>query len=121
MKQRKGNPPLPLHSIPKTKICQGCARSKLSGISPAVHIGNDQAPEGRKRRPHALSRIRRIGEIAISDKIKPAPADSETSSHIPICPLYTPADLNARDQEHEVGYPGDYPFTRGVQATMYRG
>jgi len=50
-----------------------------------------------------------------------APADPETSSHIPIRPLYTPSDLNARDQEREVGYPGDYPYTRGVQATMYRG
>ena len=50
-----------------------------------------------------------------------AAADPETSSHIPIHALYTPADLNARDQESEVGYPGDYPFTRGVQATMYRG
>ena len=50
-----------------------------------------------------------------------APADPETSSHIPIRPLYTPADLNARDQEADVGYPGDYPYTRGVQATMYRG
>ena len=50
-----------------------------------------------------------------------AAADPETSSHIPIHALYTPADLNARDQESEVGYPGGYPFTRGVQATMYRG
>ena len=48
-------------------------------------------------------------------------ADPETSSHIPIHALYTPADLDARNQEREVGYPGDYPFTRGVQATMYRG
>ena len=60
----------------------------------------------------------------MTDKIKAEsrpPADPETSSHIPIRPLYTPEDLNARDQESEVGYPGDYPFTRGVQATMYRG
>src|SRR5579862_5635237 len=46
---------------------------------------------------------------------------SETSSHIPVKPLYTPADLKALDYESEVGYPGEYPFTRGVQATMYRG
>ena len=60
----------------------------------------------------------------MTDKPKaesPAPADPETSSHIPIRTLYTPADLNARNQEREVGYPGDYPYTRGVQATMYRG
>ena len=52
----------------------------------------------------------------------PAPAaDVETSSHIPVNPLYTPADLKGSDYESEVGYPGEYPFTRGVQATMYRG
>src|SRR6476659_2601035 len=60
----------------------------------------------------------------MTDKLKPAsrpPADPNTSSHIPIRPLYTPADLDARDQERDVGYPGNYPFTRGVQPTMYRG
>ena len=35
--------------------------------------------------------------------------------------LYTPADLQGHEFESEVGYPGQYPFTRGVQATMYRG
>src|SRR6202790_2456697 len=47
--------------------------------------------------------------------------DPETSSHIPVKPLYAPADLRGSDYESEVGYPGEYPFTRGVQATMYRG
>src|SRR5579871_5944664 len=45
----------------------------------------------------------------------------ETSSHIVVNPLYTPSDLKGSDYESEVGYPGEYPFTRGVQATMYRG
>jgi len=49
------------------------------------------------------------------------PVDSETSSHISVKALYTPADLKGSDYESEVGYPGEYPFTRGVQATMYRG
>src|SRR6201993_3545090 len=48
-------------------------------------------------------------------------AEIETSSHIPVKPLYTPADLKGSDYESEVGYPGEFPFTRGVQATMYRG
>jgi len=47
--------------------------------------------------------------------------DPETSSNIPIRQLYSPADLAGHDLEKEVGYPGQYPFTRGVQATMYRG
>jgi methylmalonyl-CoA mutase, N-terminal domain len=45
----------------------------------------------------------------------------ETPSHISVKALYTPADLKGSDYESEVGYPGEYPFTRGVQATMYRG
>ena len=36
-------------------------------------------------------------------------------------PLYTPADLEGWNYEAEAGYPGEFPFTRGVQATMYRG
>jgi methylmalonyl-CoA mutase N-terminal domain/subunit len=48
-------------------------------------------------------------------------AEVETSSHIPVNPLYTAADLKGTDYESEIGYPGEYPFTRGVQATMYRG
>jgi len=47
--------------------------------------------------------------------------DPETSSHLPVHTLYTPADLQGHEFESEVGYPGQYPFTRGVQATMYRG
>ena len=45
----------------------------------------------------------------------------ETSSHITVRPLYTPADLQGWDYDRQVGYPGQYPYTRGVQATMYRG
>jgi len=52
----------------------------------------------------------------------PSPAaDVQTSSHISVHPLYTPADLEAWDYDRQVGYPGEYPFTRGVQSTMYRG
>jgi methylmalonyl-CoA mutase, N-terminal domain len=47
--------------------------------------------------------------------------DPETSSHIPVRQLYTPADLNGWNEEDQLGYPGDFPFTRGVQPTMYRG
>jgi methylmalonyl-CoA mutase N-terminal domain/subunit len=35
--------------------------------------------------------------------------------------LYTPLDVGTTDFEKEVGFPGEYPYTRGVQATMYRG
>jgi len=45
----------------------------------------------------------------------------ESLSGIPIKPLYTPADLQAFDYEKKLGFPGEYPFTRGVYPTMYRG
>ena len=45
----------------------------------------------------------------------------ETSSHISVHPLYTPADLEGWDYDRDLNYPGQFPYTRGVQATMYRG
>jgi methylmalonyl-CoA mutase N-terminal domain/subunit len=43
------------------------------------------------------------------------------TSGIPINRLYTPLDQSDLDYLSEVGLPGQYPFTRGVQPTMYRG
>lgn len=42
-------------------------------------------------------------------------------SDIPVERLYTPLDVARLDYERDLGFPGDYPFTRGVQPTMYRG
>ena len=44
-----------------------------------------------------------------------------TVSGVPIKPLYTPDDVGGFDYEADLGYPGQYPFTRGVHASMYRG
>ncbi len=35
--------------------------------------------------------------------------------------LYSPLDITDFDYESKLGFPGEYPFTRGVQPTMYRG
>ncbi len=43
-----------------------------------------------------------------------------TTSEIPVADVYTPADLPGFDAARDLGLPGEYPFTRGVQATMYR-
>ncbi len=45
----------------------------------------------------------------------------ETESGIPVEPLFTPSDLGPWDYMEKLGLPGDYPFTRGVQPSMYRG
>ena len=43
----------------------------------------------------------------------------ETSSHISIKDLYTEKDLSPNSLQ-ELGVPGAFPFTRGIQSTMYR-
>lgn len=44
-----------------------------------------------------------------------------TLSEIPIKRVYTPDDTQKMDYLKELGFPGEYPYTRGVQPTMYRG
>lgn len=45
----------------------------------------------------------------------------ETTGGLRIDPLYTPDDLDGWEYNAQLGYPGEYPFTRGVQPSMYRG
>ncbi len=52
---------------------------------------------------------------------QPEKSEFRTSSGIPIDRLYTPADLEASDYSRDSGFSGEYPFTRGVYSTMYRG
>ena len=47
-------------------------------------------------------------------------AEFSTMSGVPIKPLYTPDDVEG-DYDEKVGYPGEYPYTRGVYPNMYRG
>ena len=43
-----------------------------------------------------------------------------TTSGIEMKRLFSPADVDAIDYNEDVGFPGEFPFTRGVQPTMYR-
>jgi methylmalonyl-CoA mutase, N-terminal domain len=44
-----------------------------------------------------------------------------TTSSEPVERLYTPLDVSDLDYGRDLGFPGEYPFTRGVHATMHRG
>ena len=44
-----------------------------------------------------------------------------TSSDLEVDTVYVPEDLDAFDYAEKLGYPGEYPYTRGVQPNMYRG
>jgi methylmalonyl-CoA mutase N-terminal domain/subunit len=54
-------------------------------------------------------------------KVPERDSDFETLSGEPLEPLYTPADVPDLDHDRDLGYPGHYPFTRGVYHSMYRG
>jgi methylmalonyl-CoA mutase, N-terminal domain len=60
----------------------------------------------------------------IEESLKRTPErkkDFLNTSGIPVHRLYTPLDLQDMDYLSDLGFPGSYPFTRGVQPTMYRG
>ena len=48
---------------------------------------------------------------------------ASTDSGIPVAALYTPLDAGVEDPEYleQRGLPGQFPFTRGIYSTMYRG
>lgn len=54
-------------------------------------------------------------------KAKERQGEFRTPSGIVLERLYAPEDIENLDYERDLGYPGEYPFTRGVQPTMYRG
>jgi methylmalonyl-CoA mutase N-terminal domain/subunit len=62
-------------------------------------------------------------ETTYGKAVKKAPerrARFETTSGVPLEPVYVASDVKAGLDER-LGLPGEYPFTRGVQSTMYRG
>jgi methylmalonyl-CoA mutase N-terminal domain/subunit len=56
--------------------------------------------------------------LSKSPEAKPA---FTTISGAPVERLYTPLDVKAMDYDRDLSYPGMFPYTRGVQPTMYRG
>lgn len=54
-------------------------------------------------------------------KVEKAAAKFPERKNLPEQRIYTPVDVEGLDYERDLGLPGTYPFTRGVQPTMYRG
>jgi len=73
---------------------------------------------------HANSRVRERTPVADSAE-KPQPGSAASSgttlSGIPLKTVYAPEDLADFDPQHSLGSPGEFPYTRGIYPTMYRG
>jgi len=61
------------------------------------------------------------GPLAKSLLRQPERDEHFATSSQPVQRLYTPLDVAGLDYLRDLGFPGEYPFTRGVQPTMYRG
>ena len=60
-------------------------------------------------------------EISTNGKQQQRNMKFMTTSSKPIAPLYGPADLDGIDYRHDLGDPGEFPYTRGIHKNMYRG
>jgi len=85
-------------------------------------------PADRRRRPTPPERAREERERWEQETLRPfmakAPERAEefvTTSSVPVKRIYTPEDVAGIDEVEDLGFPGEYPFTRGIYPTMYRG
>jgi len=69
----------------------------------------------------AMSQRRTAWKKRIDDGDQERQERFVTTSSRPIEQLYDPSDIAAIDYERDIGWPGEYPFTRGVHPTGYRG
>ena len=63
-------------------------------------------------------------EETLHDSLSKHPERLETfmtTSSVPVERLYTPLDVAGLDYGRDLGFPGEYPYTRGVHSTMHRG
>src|SRR5579884_2348895 len=103
------------------------SESSVSGTNGAQPHPADGAGQLPLFNPEAIERIaeeRRAWESgAVAKSVKRMPEQREsftTQSGMPIKRLYTPEDVANLDYLRDLGMPGEYPYTRGVQPTMYR-
>jgi methylmalonyl-CoA mutase, N-terminal domain len=72
----------------------------------------------------ALKQHRKKWNQKVEAKLAKNPERKKTFTNLsenPLERLYTPAEVPDLDYERDLGFPGEYPYTRGVQPTMYRG
>ncbi len=89
-----------------------------------VQVENGKARENERAPRKASEAERAWEERTLKPSLARSPerqAEFTTLSGVPIQGLHTPADLERFDPGRELGEPGEFPFTRGIHRTMYRG
>jgi len=91
----------------------------MSDTLAATNIGEDSGSTGAAMDGKAAWTAR-----AVTPALAKHPERREefvSTSGVPVDRLYTPEDVDSLDYGRDLGYPGEFPFTRGIQPTMYRG
>jgi methylmalonyl-CoA mutase N-terminal domain/subunit len=91
---------------------------------PDRRSGPDRQPSSGQPRPTSSGSKQAWIQTTLWPAIQRAPERRprfETSSGIPLPTTFSAEDLGSWDEREQLGFPGEYPFTRGVQPTMYRG
>lgn len=68
-----------------------------------------------------IQRALKAWEKTYADAVTEKDVCRQTSAGIPLRPIYTPLDGVATSFEQHIGWPGQYPYTRGPYTSMYRG
>jgi methylmalonyl-CoA mutase N-terminal domain/subunit len=95
---------------------------RIINVSQDKKAGADVANEYSHRQPS--SGEQRWQQQTLKPSLARTPerqSEFTTLAGVPINRLYTPADLPEFDYSQELGNPGEYPYTRGIHPTMYRG
>jgi methylmalonyl-CoA mutase N-terminal domain/subunit len=72
-------------------------------------------------KPLSFRAERERWEKETRSQFKDRPAKFMTTSSVPINDLYGPEDIEHVDFKRDIGWPGEYPYTRGIHANMHRG
>ena len=72
-----------------------------------------QEPTGRERWAAAYARAQQAGQVR--------DVDYTTLSGVEVDPVYGPVDEAADERMDRIGWPGEFPFTRGLYPTGYQG
>jgi methylmalonyl-CoA mutase N-terminal domain/subunit len=83
-----------------------------------------QRPEARPAVDEELRAAEERWRASVEDHVRTNPERRprfSTTSEITIDRLYTPTHLAENDPVEDIGFPGEYPYTRGIHPTMYRG
>jgi methylmalonyl-CoA mutase N-terminal domain/subunit len=78
-------------------------------------------PDEMKKNQNTIDNWEKTTLKKVLDKSQERQKVFTTESGIPVKRLYTPLDLDGTDYSGDLSFPGEYPYTRGVYPTMYRG